>query len=275
MKYEVKWTDLAEECFAEELMLGETDDARSARIKETVMKQIQNEESGRRSARKTIRLLPLVAILAVLFTVTAYAAGLFTIKLDPVESGQTVQGEWIERDEEGNVVFRQTLRYDDAGLLFTFDGDTPPHRIVFHPGWLPSEPDIEWKLEELDGDWYGYLGDTQSHDPTGADIPYVIQICHCDPYHTVVIPGDAEIVREGELAGYKLTEVHSAWNEHLTPQNYVLLLDETRGFVIAIVGSDSFEDLERIATELEIRELDEIVPFNPDNTISILAAGRG
>ena len=72
MKCKLTWAELAEDCFSEELMLGETDKARDARIKETVMKHIQEEKRGRGTgARRVIRLVALVAVLATLFTVTA------------------------------------------------------------------------------------------------------------------------------------------------------------------------------------------------------------
>ena len=38
MKVKVKWTDLADDCFPEELMLGEFDEALNERVKEKVMK---------------------------------------------------------------------------------------------------------------------------------------------------------------------------------------------------------------------------------------------
>ena len=275
MKFDVKWTDLAEDCFPEELMLGEYDEARNTRIKENVMRQIQEEKSGRRSARKVIRVLPLVALLAVLFTVTAYAGGLFKIHLDPVPEGESVQGEWIERDEEGNITFQQNWTYDDAGMVFTFEGETEPHRIQFKPGWLPSEPDISDTYPREEDSWYQYLGDQFDEDESPRYIPWIIMVSYCDPYQKRVIEGETSLIREGELAGYNLTEVSTAPNEYREGQNYVLLMDEERGFMITIVGSDSFEDLEHIAEELEVRQLDELVPFDPDFNVGIIAAGRG
>ena len=275
MKLEVKITDLIEDCFPEELMPGETDEARNARIKEKVMKNMQDNPQRSKNARRVVRILPLVALLAVLFTVTAYAGGLFKIHLDPVGEGETVQGEWIERDEEGNITFQQNWTYEDAGMVFTFEGETEPHRVQFKPGWLPSEPDISDVFPREEDSWYVYLGDQFNDEQDPRYIPWIIMVSYCDPYQKRVIEGETSLVREGELAGYKLTEVKTEPDEYRDGQNFVLLMDEERGFMIAIVGSDSFETLEHIAEELEIRQLDEIVPFNPDVNVGIIAAGRG
>lgn len=274
MKYEIKWTDLAEDCYPEELMPGEYDKERDTRIKESVMKQIR-KEGGRRPAGKIVRLLPLVAALALLFTVTAYATGMFKIRLDPVKQGETVEGEWIERDEEGNITFQQTWKYDDAGMVFRFEGETEPHRVQFKPGWLPSEPDISDVCPRTEDSWYQYLGDQFDDEGTPENVPYIIGLLYCDPYKQVAILGETELVREGELAGYKLTEVRTGGSKYMAPQNYVILMDEENGYAITIVGSDSMEDLEHIGETLEVRQLDETVPFDPDNTAAMLAAGRG
>ena len=271
MKYDVKWTDLAEDCVPEELMLGEYNEARSARIKEKVMKQIQ-EENGKKPARRIVRILPLVAVLAVLFTVTAYATGVFTMPLDRPEEGTVVSGTWIERNEDGSVDFVQTLSYPDAGFVFTFESETTPHVVKFRPGWLPEpsggpifgQPDAEG--------WYQYLSDNGE----GRDIPYVIQTMYMNEGRTLVLNGDCQVVKEGSFGDYQMKEIScSYYPEYLNDSNYLLLIDETEGYCLIVSGTNSMEDMEHIARELEVLVTDQPADYNPDFNVGQINIGRG
>ena len=116
MKVKVKWTDLADDCFPEELMLGEYDEALNERIKEKVMKQIQAGKHAAQKPRKVFRFVALVAVIAVLFTVTAYAAGLFNQRF--TKASGTVSGEWIWHNDDGTVEV-QKMEYPEAGYVLT------------------------------------------------------------------------------------------------------------------------------------------------------------
>lgn len=265
MKLEVKWTDLAEDCFPEELMLGKYNEARNTRIKENVMKRIEHEKGGRTRARKIVRILPLVAVLAVLFTVTAYATGMFDQKFS--KASGTVSGEWVFHNEDGSLEV-QKMNYPEAGYILTAeDTGSVPNRIELKANWLPSNT-------ENVGKWGAYL-----HDDGGAEgpIPYGVAVYYAIPGFTAVLNGDVDIVKEETWENYKVTKLTASWHPEygVGVQNFVLLKDEERGFIISVGGGDDFETLEHIARELEVRDTGEPVEYNPDFNICIMNIGRG
>ena len=265
MKVKVKWTDLADDCFPEELMLGEYDEALNERIKEKVMKQIQAGKHAAQKPRKVFRLVALVAVIAVLFTVTAYAAGLFNQRF--TKASGAVSGEWIWRNDDGTVEV-QKMEYPEAGYILTAeDTGAIPNRIELKANWLPSNT-------ENVGKWGAYL-----HDDGGIDgpVPYGVAIYYAIPGFTAVLNGEVEIIKEETWENYKVTELTAAWNlEHgLGVQNFVLLKDEEHGYIISVGGGDDFETLEHIARELEVRDTGEPVEYNPDFNIGIMNVGRG
>ena len=266
-------SDLVADCSPGEITLGEPDRERDRRIKDMVMGQIRKQERARGfQARRWIRTLALVAAIAAMLTATAYAAGLFQLHMDRPDPETEVSGTWIERNEDGSIEHMQTLRYPDAGFVFTFESEVSPHRVQFKPGWLPEHSEgPEFGEPDAEG-WYDYLSDN------GVDrqIPYVIHVIYMCQGYTLVLNGDCEVVKEGKQDDYTLREIRASWNpEHIDDGNYLLLIDEEEGYAIVVSGTNSMEDMERIAENLEIRVTDEEVNFNPDYNIGILNFGRG
>ncbi len=213
MTYELKWTDLVEDCFPEDIMLGQNDDARNARIKERVMKRIQENNHRARKTRKTVRILALAAVLAALFAATAFAAGLFSQNF--TKAAGTVSGEWVWRYEDGSTEV-QKMEYPDAGYVLTAeDTGTLPNRIEIKANWLPG------KTENV-GKWGAYL-----HDDGGTEgpIPYDVSVYYAIPGFTAVLNGEVDIIKEEVWENYTVTELTAAWNLEygLGVQNFVLL----------------------------------------------------
>ena len=265
MKAEVRWTDLAEDCFPEELMLGEYDEALSTRIKEKVMIKIEHERDRHQYARKTLRILPLVAILMVLLTVSAYASGLFSQKFTKASS--TVSGEWVWHNEDGTVEV-QKMNYPEAGYILTAeDTGTIPNRIELKANWLPSN-------QQIVGKWGAYI-----HDDGGSTgpVPYGVSVYYAIPGFTAVLNGDVNIIKEEIWENYKVTKLTASWHPEygLGVQNFVLMKDEAKGYIIAVGGGDDFETLEHIARELEVRDTGEPVEYDPNFNIGIMNIGRG
>ena len=264
MKVNVKWTDLAEDCFPEELMLGDYDEALNARIKEKVMKQIEGKHVAKKTGR-VIRIVALVAILAVLFTVSAYATGLFSQKF--TKANGTVSGEWIWHNEDGTQEV-QKMNYPEAGYVLTAeDTGSIPNQIELKANWLPSNT-------ENVGKWGAYL-----HDDGGFEgpVPYGVSIYYAIPGFTAVLNGDVEIIGEETWGEYKVTKLTAAWNLEygLGVQNFILMKNEEHGYIISIGGGDDFETLEHIARELEVRDTGEPVKYDPNFNIGIMNIGRG
>ena len=266
-------SDLTGDCFPEEITLGKKDAARAARIKEAVMKNIQQEEKIKRSSGlKVIRIVALVAAIMAALTATAYAAGLFRMHMDRPEEGTVVSGTWTERNEDGTVDHVQTWTYPDAGFVFTFEAETTPHVVKFKPGWLPEHSaGPSFGMPDAEG-WYQYLSDNGE----GKDIPYVIQIMYMNAGRTLVLNGDCQVIKEGTFGDYQLKEITCHYiPEYLNDSNYLLLIDEDEGFCLIVSGTNSMEDMEHIAEELEIQVTDEPVDYDPDFTIGQINIGRG
>ena len=266
MKLKLTWADLAENCFSEELMLGENDFARNKRIKETVMKQIQEEKQGAGNhTRRVIRLVALVAVLATLFTVTAYAAGLFNQKL--TKANGSVSGTWTWHNEDGSVEV-QHMNYPEAGYILTAeDTGLIPNKIELKANWLPS------RTEQM-GQWLPMIRDEGGFE---GPIPYQICTHYAIPGFTLVLNGDCRIVKEESWDNYQVTELSAAWNLEygMGVQNFVLLRDEEHGYIISVGGDQSFETLEHMAKELEVRDTGVPVDYDPDINIGIMNIGRG
>ena len=265
--------DLADDCFPENVTLGEKDAATTAHIKERVMAKLEQEkEPVRRSRHKVVRIIALVAAIAAAMTATAYATGLFKMHMDRPEEGTVVSGTWTERKEDGSVDNVQTLTFPDAGFVFTFESEAAPHEVKFRPGWLPEASGGPiFGMPDAEG-WYEYLSDNGE----GRDIPYVIQTLYMTSSRTLVLNGDCQVIKEGEFNGYQMKEITCSYmSEYLNDGNYLLLIDETEGYCLMIAGTNSMEDMEHIAEKLEIKVTDESVGYDPDHSIGQINIGRG
>lgn len=241
------------------------------RIKARVLNRITADKAHRSyKIRRTLRTAVLIAAAMLLFSATAYAvSSLFQMHMDTVSEGEIVSGTWTWRDKEGNAADVQTWSYEDAGVVFTFEGESPRYRCHFKPGWLPGESGDT-------GSWYQYLVD--DGDGEGNHIPYCISIYYAQPGFWLVLNGDCELVGQEQWNGFAVTEIVSEWTSDPHRdliENYVLLFSEEGGYMIVVGGTSEMETLKRIAFSLEVDTTD--VPFEPtpDMTIGTINIGRG
>lgn len=82
--------------------------------------------------RKTGRILLIAAVIACLFTATAFAAGLFSVSTRVPDPKETFQIHWDD-SETGY------LEWSDAKLVLTFPDVGESREIEVRPGWLPFE----------------------------------------------------------------------------------------------------------------------------------------
>lgn len=259
--------ELASDCFPEDVMLSTNDAAQTARIRERVMTEIKTSNKKKRyTVRKTLFIV-LAALLIAALGVSAYASGLFQQKLTPATG--TVTGRWIWHNPDGTTE-TQIMRYPDAGYVLTAEETAAiPNGVEVRANWLPSAKDME-------GKWLRVI-----QDPGGSDgpIPYEVRVQYAIPGLTLVLNGDCEIVREDEWNGYARTEITCRWQEAmqhgLGEQHFLLLKNEEMGHILQIAGADSFEILEKIAENLEVRDTGVPVDFNPDFNIGMMNVGRG
>lgn len=255
----------------------ELDRAAESRIKAAVLDKIAVEKARRvYQLRRTVRTAVLIAAVMLLLSATAYAvSAYFRMNAEEVPGDELVSGTWTERDEQGNVDYVQTFTYEEAGIVFRFEGGCPLWCFQFRPGWLPSEAtrSSSWNCDE---GWYNYMVDEGSGQSN--DIPYVISFCYAQPGFQLVLNGNCEMVKQEEQNGFQVTEIAVDWTGDPYRdygENYVLMFNEEEGYVLYVGGASDLETLEHIAFALEVRQTE--IPYepNPDYAIGTMNIGRG
>lgn len=267
---QIRITDLTEGCCPERAEPGRRDAELTRRIERDVFMKLNID--GRHVRRRNIvRIALIAAVIAALMTVTAFAAGLFTMERHEVEKGEEISGYWRFYDEEGNLTEEQKLTYPDADLVFTFYGpeDREYNQPEFRFGWLPEEGEHYKEalqlMEEDDDGWIGSFGGIGSFGRT----------CNCDtiPCQVTcnsvfsngfrgVLNGEATVLKEETWDCWDVTEVQVDYSNSTTvyrwpvPVNYIFMFDEEHGYLVKVSGTDSMETLEKIAENLEVRESD-------------------
>ena len=262
------------------------------------------EESAapRRVRRRLGSALLIAAVLLSLFTITAYALGLFRVETKELSPENAEEQKWVFTDSEG-----KELRWGDHcehGFCFYSCGDESPHRAEFRPGWLPQEPtfwypgaDISkgspvWDPDNVE--WLEYLLDERQRETDffpepgihDIGIPYLVTVNYAFQDHYLVFNGACEIVRHETWDRFEVYELSCEKEIHLSPgvtdredvisrENYVLLFSLDEGFMINIGGTSDLETLERIARELEIRSTDEPLPFTPGDMVQQINIALG
>lgn len=283
---QIRITELMDGCCPERAEPGSRDAELVRRIERDVFMKL-NMDRRQLRRRNIIRTVLIAAVIAALMTVTAFAAGLFTMERHEVEEGEEVSGYWRFYDEEGNLKLDQELNYPDAGMVFTFYGpeNAEYNQPEFRFGWLPEEGEhYEEQQRFIDKDEDGWL------DNYGG-------LCNCeliacqvfaDNIRTDgfrgVINGEARVLKEESWGCWDVTEIQVDYSnsEMLSwpvPVNYIFMFDEERGYLIQVRGTDPMETLEKIAANLEVRESDtppvsQGNPMDIDN-ICCLDLGRG
>ncbi len=256
---QIRITDLMDGCCPEKAEPGRQDAELARRIEREVFMKL-NVDNRQIRRRKVLRIALIAAVIAALMTVTAFAAGLFTMERHQVEDSEEVSGYWRFYDEEGNLTEAQKLTYPDAGIVFTFYGpeDGEYNRPEFRFGWLPEEGEhYEEQKSRSEGWMYSYG-----------------QMCHCDIIscqagvmsvpvngYQGVLNGEATVLKEETWDCWAVTEVQVdytdskmvRWQE---PVNYIYMFDEERGYLAYVKGCDDMDTLEKIAKNMEIRESD-------------------
>lgn len=256
---QIRITDLMDGCCPEKAEPGRQDAELARRIEREVFMKL-NVDNRQIRRRKVLRIALIAAVIAALMTVTAFAAGLFTMERHEVEESEEVSGYWRFYDEEGNLTEAQKLTYPDAGIVFTFYGpeDGEYNRPEFRFGWLPEEGEhYEEQKSRSEGWMYSYG-----------------QMCHCDIIscqagvmsvpvngYQGVLNGEATVLKEETWDCWAVTEVQVdytdskmvRWQE---PVNYIYMFDEERGYLAYVKGCDDMDTLEKIAKNMEIRESD-------------------
>ena len=246
-------TDLVQDCYPENINIGEYDAALVARITDRVQDRLGVKNSQSRRIRKLPRAFLLAAVLALAFGTVAFAIAEYTFShRKPSADEELVSGFRYEVVVDGKVRNSEILAYPDAGMVFTFYcPEEITHTPEFRCFWLPQEA-TEGITDEQG--WTKRL-----FCDSGNTIPYCIStIDNIRDGFQLVMSGDVIVAKEEQLGDWEILEVTSDCSKLIYPTfdraNYILLFQKETGYLVLISGELDMETLEHIVYEMEIRE---------------------
>lgn len=253
---QIRITDLTEGCCPERAEPGKRDAELVRRIEREVFIKL-NMDRRRLRRRNIIRTVLIAAVIAALMTVTAFAAGLFSMERHKVEEGEEVSGYWRFYDQEGNLTEQQEWTYPEAGIVFTFYGPEEEYNMPeFRFGWLPEEGEHYEEQKSMSEGWMYSYGLMCQCDiiPCQAGVMSV----PVNGYRGV-LNGEATVLKEEVWDCWDVTEIQVDYSNCTTvrwpkPVNYIYMFDQERGYLAYVRGCDGMETLEKIARNMEIRE---------------------
>ena len=253
---QIRITDLTEGCCPERAEPGKRDAELVRRIEREVFIKL-NMDRRRLRRRNIIRTVLIAAVIAALMTVTAFAAGLFSMERHKVEEGEEVSGYWRFYDKEGNLTEQQEWTYPEASIVFTFYGPEEEYNMPeFRFGWLPEEGEHYEEQKSMSEGWMYSYGLMCQCDiiPCQAGVMSV----PVNGYRGV-LNGEATVLKEEVWDCWDVTEIQVDYSNCTTvrwpkPVNYIYMFDQERGYLAYVRGCDGMETLEKIARNMEIRE---------------------
>ena len=253
---QIRITELMEGCCPERAEPGKRDAELVRRIEREVFIKL-NMDRRRLRRRNIIRTVLIAAVIAALMTVTAFAAGLFSMERHKVEEGEEVSGYWRFYDQEGNLTEQQEWTYPEASIVFTFYGPEEEYNMPeFRFGWLPEEGEHYEEQKSMSEGWMYSYGLMCQCDiiPCQAGVMSV----PVNGYRGV-LNGEATVLKEEVWDCWDVTEIQVDYSNCTTvrwpkPVNYIYMFDQERGYLAYVRGCDGMETLEKIARNMEIRE---------------------
>ena len=253
---QIRITELMGGCCPEKAEPGKRDAELTRRIERDVFMKLNID--GRQVRRRNIvRIALIAAVIAALMTVTAFAAGLFTMERHQVEDSEVVSGYWRFYDKEGNLTEAQKWTYPEASIVFTFYGPEEEYNMPeFRFGWLPEEGEHYEEQKSMSEGWMYSYGLMCQCDiiPCQAGVMSV----PVNGYRGV-LNGEATVLKEEVWDCWDVTEIQVDYSNCTTvrwpkPVNYIYMFDQERGYLAYVRGCDGMETLEKIAKNMEIRE---------------------
>lgn len=255
---QIRITDLMEGCCPERAEPGSRDTELTRRIERDVFMKL-NLDGRQLRSRNILRIALIAAVIAALMTVTAFAAGLFSMERHKVEEGEEVSGYWRFYDQEGELTEQQEWTYPEASIVFTFYGPEEEYNMPeFRFGWLPEEGEHYEEQKSMSEGWMYSYGLMCQCDiiPCQAGVMSV----PVNGYRGV-LNGEATVLKEEVWDCWDVTEIQVDYSNCTTvrwpkPVNYIYMFDQERGYLAYVRGCDGMETLEKIARNMEIRESD-------------------
>ena len=241
-------TDTSFLCCPEEMRTETPPEGLTERVMNSVMAEIKPEKG-----KKVLRTALIAAVIAALMTAAAFAAVHYSLLFEKAD--ETIKTESIVYGENGEILDWRKEYIPEAGLKLSVTGPDGEYYLPeFRCYYLPHEP--QFACTDSEG-WTNFIIDSAEN----YAIPFNIYVQPLSKgVNEFIITGKPEIIGEkywddwyvlSVTSDYKGSEHYFYANDRL---NYVILLNEEKGWMINVVGSDSVEELEKIAAGLEIRE---------------------
>lgn len=249
------------------------------RIKEMTMGRL-GERRPRRGRRKALRTALIAAAIMSAFTVTALAVSGGIFHHEPEEGEVYVDNMFAD--------YGFVAEWDDVAIILRFDVEQEGKAILFRPGWLPEEPNRRtinfrgqsagiFRDKARNESYYELLEEagvpekdrdgwcTRMELDKEGDMLYQITVYDVSElYKSDCVIGmqggeEAGIIKEGELNGCSLLELTMEHSDGQAWQNYVILFDRERNFMLRIGGTLGMEVLEKIAEDIEVLETEHTI----------------
>gem|GEM_PF-4233805 len=253
--------------------------------KEKLMKRIRYAHRSVGSWRRyAVSCAAAVAVIG-----SAFAAANIFMEKTEIAEGTTVEGTMETFDEDGSRTGEISVFYDGAGMILTFTGERPEGQrmVKFRPAYTPEASPAGYAVS--DG-WYtdNLTGEGDISEP----VPWQIDVYYPKADTEFVILGDVSLVEEGSLGSLLMTKVSVIQSSKddlalnvdgeridLAPPaerqfNNIFLFDQENGHMIRITGALPFEELDRIASGLEISLTDSPAPEGQSG-IGLMNNARG
>ncbi len=249
----------------EEQMFHEVYDAlhASAQTRQEVLNMNQTNDS-KHFAGKRVLVAALAVVLALALAVGAMAAaGVFRMNIREADPEERFAGPTVEtRDGE-----RKTYYWENAKLVFSFDGPDTCNRIRFRPGYMPYTPNAYFSALNDDGSYSrlsceGTSGGGRSNQPCRIDVRYAPMFTDGGSL-LLLYADDGSEIAEDEWNGCRITKfrTHKVLSDSNTVDcSYIVMHQPEQGYIITVSSmEDNLDELEQIARGLEIEPTDETV----------------
>ena len=234
-------------------------------------------QNTKNTARRTGRILLIAAVIACLFTVSAFAAGLFSVSTRVPDAKETFRIHWDD-SEQGY------LEWADAKLVLTFPETAESREIEFRPGWLPFDipselgGSVPWNSLTEDTWFKRFTSETLCTPDTaefeGIQQPVLIEVYSMAQFRDggamlmlYQTPGEITEEHRDDL-NVDVLSFHSTqhFDERDIPEfdlhidaydleyDYILLSNTEQGWIIRVCGQLGMETIRKVAENLEIRE---------------------
>lgn len=209
-----------------------------------------------------------------------YAKGLFNVNRREAESNELFSFEYYD-DVSGEM---QTVVWEDAKYVMTFDGPEECNEVEFKENWVPVEPNPGWNVETTSDDgWRTRLTSEYSAGDDGGALAYTIELYYASQFKNdgamLLLYSTPEEIVEEQKDNYNIIKMRTKWDEGYGSDqdlNIYVMLNEEAGYVIVLSGASNLETLEHIANELEIRETGKVINSKDyEKYMVFLEPGRG